>query len=86
MAAQPYQELMARAQELRERLERMQRWFDDNAASADAEGLRWRMERFETAKREYEELLQIIRAYGRGGGAAARTVERGQGDATAEAE
>ena len=37
-----HEELIARAQELRERLERMQRWFEENADDADAEGLRWR--------------------------------------------
>ena len=66
MATIPYQEWMGRAQELRERLARMQRWFDENAGAADPEGLRWRQERFEAAKREYEELLQIIRACGKG--------------------
>ena len=85
MAIQPYEELIARAQELRERLERMQRWFEENAGNADAEGLRWRKERFEAAKREYEELLEVIRAYGKGGGAA-RTADRGHRDAIEEAE
>ncbi|HHX41053.1 MAG TPA: hypothetical protein GX715_13925 [Armatimonadetes bacterium] len=86
MAIQPYEELIARAQELRERLERMQRWFEENADDADAEGLRWRKERFDAAKREYEELLQVIRAYGKGGAAAARTADRGRKDAIEEAE
>ena len=52
-----------------------------------AEGLlRWRKERFDADKREYEELLQVIRAYGKGGAAAARTADRGRKDAIEEAE
>lgn len=61
-----YQEFYARAQELRLRLERMRQWFELNQTNAAAEELHWRQERFDAAKKEYDELVQVMRAYGKG--------------------
>ncbi|MBI3948675.1 MAG: hypothetical protein HY321_22375 [Armatimonadetes bacterium] len=69
MATVMYQEAYGRARELRERLDRMRQWFDTRADAADDEELRWRRDRFEAVQREYDELLQIIRTYGKAPGA-----------------
>ena len=82
MATALYQGCYARAQELRERLDRMRQWLDENGGDDDDEDLRWRRDRFEAAQREYQEALQIMRAYGKPPtGAAARRAQGQLGEA-----
>lgn len=65
MAAVLYQRCYARAQELRERLDRMRQWFEQNAERTDDHELAWRRDRFQAVQGEYGELLQIMRFYGK---------------------
>ncbi|NLC56832.1 MAG: hypothetical protein GX774_08360 [Armatimonadetes bacterium] len=68
MSTALYDGVYQRAQELRERLDRMEEWFNAHRDTGDVEDLRWRRERFAAARREYAELLQLLQA--RGGSAA----------------